>query len=76
MRKIDNTEVLKRLGENIRSIRKSKGFTLEYASAHSGIDTSDIGKIERGEINVAFTTLYKLSFGLEVEIIDLVNFEI
>ncbi len=74
MEKFNEKEILKKLGANIRSIRKSKGLTLEDASIHSGVDTSDIGKIERGEINLAYTTLYKLSIGLDVKVKDLVDY--
>lgn len=76
MEKFNDKEILRKLGANIRSIRKSKGLTLDDASVHSGVDTSDIGKIERGEINISFSTLYKLAKGLDTKLTELVNFEL
>lgn len=70
----NDKELLKELGAHIRQLRKDKGYTLEDLSAHSSIDTSDISKIERGEINVAFTTLAKLAKGLEKSLSELVKF--
>lgn len=76
MEKFNDKEVLKIFGENLRRIRKEKGLKLDDVSAHSGIDTSDIGKIERGEINLAFSTLCKLALGLGVDLKDLVDFDL
>lgn len=73
MERIEQIEILKKLGNQIRSIRKSKGLTLEDVSAYSGVDTSDIGKIERGEINLAFSTLYKISVGLDEKLTIIVD---
>lgn len=76
MQKFNDKEVLKKFGANLRQIRNSKGMKLDDVSAHSGIDTSDIGKIERGEINLAFSTLCKLAIGLDVKLTQLVDFEV
>lgn len=75
MEKFNDKEALKIFGENLRRIRKEKRLKLDDVSAHSGIDTSDIGKIERGEINFAFSTLCKLAIGLSVGLHVLVDFE-
>ncbi|RPD39458.1 helix-turn-helix domain-containing protein [Chitinophaga barathri] len=75
MEKFNDKEALKKFGANLRQIRNSKGMKLEDVSAHSGIDTSDIGKIERGEINIAFSTLCKLAIGLDIRLSKLVDFD-
>ena len=76
MEKFDQIAILKKLGNQIRSLRKAKGLTLEDVSAHSGVDTSDIGKIERGEINVAFSTLCKVAIGLDTKLTKLIDFDL
>lgn len=74
MEKFENIEVLKKLGNQIRLVRKRKKLTLDDVSVHSGIDTSDIGKIERGEINLAFTTLYRIAKGLDMKLSLLLDY--
>ena len=48
-------------GRNLRSIRKSKGFSQERLAYDAGIDRSYLGKIERGEVNVTIEKLYLLA---------------
>lgn len=76
MEKFNDREALKTFGENLRKIRKEKGLKLDDVSAYSGIDTSDIAKIERGEINFAFSTLCKLAIGLNTKLSTLLDFEL
>lgn len=76
MKELNSQMFLKVFGEKLRELRKTKGLTLDDVSINSGIDTSDIGKIERGEINFAFSTFCKLSIGLKCKLTDLVNFDI
>lgn len=52
-------------GQNLRAIRKSKGFSQERLAYESGIDRSYVGKIERGQVNITIEKLYKLAEILE-----------
>lgn len=74
MEKLNDKEALLAFGRNLRKLRTDKGLTLVALSIDSRIDTSDIGKIERGEINLAYTTLLKLAIGLRESPIKLVEF--
>ena len=65
MEEINEIELLKQLGENLRKTREGKKYTLLQIEAWSGIDKSDVSKIERGIINPTYTTLIKLSKALE-----------
>ncbi|HEY9261462.1 helix-turn-helix transcriptional regulator [Chitinophaga sp.] len=65
MEEINEIELLKQLGENLRKTREGKKYTLLQIEAWSGIDKSDVSKIERGIINPTYTTLMKLSKALE-----------
>lgn len=65
MEEINEIELLKQLGESLRKTREGKKFTLLQIEAWSGIDKSDVSKIERGIINPTYTTLIKLSKALE-----------
>lgn len=48
-------------GRNLRSIRKSKGFSQERLAYDAGIDRSYLGKVERGEVNLTIERLYLLA---------------
>jgi transcriptional regulator with XRE-family HTH domain len=52
-------------GLNLRTIRKSKGFSQESLAYQAGIDRSYIGKIERGEVNVTIEKIYMLASCLD-----------
>lgn len=59
-----------KLGENIRKIRKAKGFSQEELALKADVDRSYVGGIERGERNVSFLTLVKLAKCLECSVSD------
>lgn len=42
---------LKRFGNNLRRIRKDKGFTMETVAHEAEIEYRQLGRIERGEVN-------------------------
>ena len=52
-------------GRNLRSIRKSKGFSQERLAYDAGIDRSYLGKVERGEVNLTIERLYLLASCLQ-----------
>lgn len=69
-------ENLKKLvGSNIREIRKMKKLTQEELSEKSGLQTSFLAGVERGERNITLETLDKIVFGLDVDVKILFNFE-
>jgi len=53
--------VCEAFGRNLRTIRKSRGFSQERLAHEAGIDRSYVGKIERGEVNVTIEKLYLLA---------------
>lgn len=62
----DDNEILKEFGNNLKKIRKRKGFSLRALSYECSIDFSDIGKIERGETNATLLTIMQLAKALNV----------
>ena len=62
----EDKETLKEFGSNLKKIRKRKGLSLRALSYECSIDFSDIGKIERGEINVTLLTIVQLAKALDV----------
>ena len=68
-------KVLKRFGENLRKLRKDKGLSLREMSYACSIDNSKIAKIEKGMINITFTTLLQLASALEAHPSSLLDYE-
>lgn len=60
--------ILKKLGNNIKAVRKTRKLTQLDLEVASGISRGDISKIENGVINPATTTLIKLAIALDVEL--------
>lgn len=53
-------EILVAIGSAIRRIRKGKGFSQEELAHLSQIDRSHMGRIERGERNLAILNLTRI----------------
>ena len=68
-------KVLKRFGENLRKLRKEKGLSLREMSYACSIDNSKIAKIEKGMINITFTTLLQLALALEAQPSSLLDYQ-
>lgn len=75
MIKYRNTELLKAFGEHLRKIRESKGISQETLAYNANVPVSQIGRIERGEINPTISTIFLLSKALKVDIIEIMKFD-
>jgi HTH-type transcriptional regulator, competence development regulator len=61
-------------GQRLKSFRKQRGLSqLDLELATKTINRSDISKIERGEINVSFSTIVKLAEALGLETYELLK---
>ncbi|RZJ45943.1 MAG: XRE family transcriptional regulator [Brevundimonas sp.] len=67
----DHEGQLAQLGEVIRQRRHKLGLSQEALADASGIDRSHMGKIERGERNVTFLNLLRISLALGCRASDL-----
>ncbi len=56
------------LGERVRALRKSRGWTLEQAAKKAGLARSTLSKIENGQMSPTFEALKKLALGLEISV--------
>ncbi|MFL0197607.1 helix-turn-helix domain-containing protein [Clostridium sp. WILCCON 0269] len=68
-----NSKNTKSIGEQIKMLRKSAGFTQEQLAAKTNISLSAIGKYEVGERIPKYETLGKLATALGVTINELVE---
>jgi transcriptional regulator with XRE-family HTH domain len=65
--------VLVALGEAIRGIRLSKGISQEKLALVAEVDRSYVGRVERGDNNVAVLTLARLAGALDISISKLMQ---
>lgn len=61
----DQKQALIKLGRAIRSYRKQRLLSQEALALDAGIDRSHMGKIERGERNVTFLNILRISKALD-----------
>jgi transcriptional regulator with XRE-family HTH domain len=66
-------EVLRQLGQRVRSVRTGAGLTQEDLAERTGLHRTYIGDIERGERNVSTVNLYKLSRALGMALSELLE---
>lgn len=66
-------KINKQVGNRIRALRQKRELSQELLADSSGVHRSHIGKIERGEIDVSFATLYKIGTGLRVPLAELLK---
>lgn len=69
-------EGLEMLGQRIREVRKQKNMSQEDLADVSGLALSQIGRMERGEINATLSSVFSISRGLEIEVSTLFTFKL
>jgi len=67
MDKRQQARVKQRFGARVRQLRKARRLSQEALALESGIDRSYLGKIERGESNVALINIHRIAGALGVE---------
>jgi len=65
--------VLVALGEAIRRVRLSKDISQEKLALLAEVDRSYVGRVERGDNNVAVLTLARLAGALDISIAKLMK---
>lgn len=76
MEYLDEKEFLIAFGQNLKEIRKEKGFTQEQLAIDLDIEISQISRIERGVINTSVGNINAIARVLKVEHSDLFNFKL
>jgi transcriptional regulator with XRE-family HTH domain len=61
------------IGKVIRNARISKGITQERLAFIAEVDRSYLGRVERGDNNVALLTLLKIAQALDLSMAELLN---
>jgi transcriptional regulator with XRE-family HTH domain len=58
-------KLLKSFGQHLAQLRRESGMSIHQLSHASGLEYSQVQRIEKGKVNLAFTTLIALMQGLE-----------
>ena len=68
MTRMEKSEILKIIGQNVKIIRHDKGLTQVdlVGKIKPQIDTINISRIEKGRTNATIHTLFRISQALEV----------
>lgn len=62
------------LGRRIRQLRNERRMSQEELSYSADIPLSQVGRIERGEVNTTVSTLYAISIALNIQIKEFFEF--
>jgi len=62
--------------QNIKKLRELKNLTREYVAIELGMTVSGYSKIERGEVDIAFSRLQRIAEVFEVDILGLMSFDV
>jgi len=60
--------------KHLNHLRKQKGYSLRELAARSGLEFSQVQRIEKGKINFAISTLMALVEGLNITPSELLNY--
>lgn len=66
-------KILIRFATHLTRLRKEKGLSIRQLAAISGLEYSQIQRIEKGKVNFAFSTLVTLAQALEMELDEMLN---
>ena len=66
-------EAQRAIGQRVRQLRLKKGWSQGEFADRCAIDRSHMSMIERGETNMAFSTLYTLTYYLDITIYELLR---
>lgn len=65
--KVKHPNLIK-IGDKIRELRISKGYSQEGIADAAGMGRTYMGRVERGEQNISIQNLIQIAFALDVEV--------
>lgn len=60
-------KIKKEFGNCLQRLRIEKNLSIRKLASGSGLEYSQVQRIENGKVNVALTTIYALAEGLELD---------
>ncbi len=74
MKYVRDQPALEQFGKRFRQLRLASGLTQEELADQSGLQLSQISRIERGIINTSLSTIFVLARTLNVDVRELFDF--
>jgi transcriptional regulator with XRE-family HTH domain len=71
---VRNNKLLKRFGRHVRDLRTLRDFSQEALANEADVPISQIGRIERGEVNPTLSTLNALAEALKIPLHEFLKF--
>jgi transcriptional regulator with XRE-family HTH domain len=68
---LSKEQVVKNVGLRIRQIRNDKQLTIEKVAFDSGMEYTQLSRIEHGKINTSIYHIYKISRSLDILISEI-----
>jgi transcriptional regulator with XRE-family HTH domain len=68
---VKNKALMKALGKRIKDIRKARSLSQEDLSNEADIPLSQVGRIERGEINPTISSIAAIAEALNIDLKEL-----
>jgi transcriptional regulator with XRE-family HTH domain len=65
--------ILRQFGDNVKRLRKKKGWSQEELAKRAGLHRTYIGSIERSERNVSLINIERIAKALSLRIRDLID---
>jgi transcriptional regulator with XRE-family HTH domain len=65
---------IKKFGLRLKELRKAKGISQEELAGETGFELSQIGRIERGEINTSISHVAAIAKALKIKPDELFTF--
>tara|TARA_R110000851_G_scaffold61343_4_gene141171 strand:- start:276553 stop:276777 length:225 start_codon:yes stop_codon:yes gene_type:complete len=65
---------VKKFGKNLRKVRKSKKISMTKLAFDSGLEYSQISRIELGQINTSIAAVNSIALALKIETKELFDF--
>ena len=75
MNNVKDLVFIKKFGNNLKQIRMSKKISQEILAYSADIPISQVGRIERGEINTTISTIKVIANALNIPLKELFDFE-
>ncbi len=69
-------KLLLEFASHLSKIRTTKGLSIRQLAATSGLEYSQLQRIEKGKVNLSFITLVAISQGLSIQLKELLDFKI
>ena len=71
MKYLRHTDGIKQFGTKVKELRKKKGMSQEQLAWETGMEFSQINRIENGVINTSISSAFIIAEALQVEVFEL-----